>query len=72
MLLNGLPVSPILILAIGRLLRYLSSIGMTKEAGKDTFTATNVTKALASPGNQAGVIHWSVVPLFDKFRSTNF
>lgn len=43
--------------AKGRLLRYLSSMGMIKETGKDNFAATNVTKALASPGNQAGVRH---------------
>ena len=44
----------------GRLLRYLASVGMIKEVGRDRFGATNVTEALAIPGNQAGVYHQSV------------
>ena len=40
------------------MLRYLASIGMIKETGKDSFAATNITEALASPGNQAGVCHY--------------
>ena len=40
-----------------RFLRYLSSVGMIKEVSKDEFLATNVTKALAIPGNQAGIYH---------------
>ncbi|KAL2050995.1 hypothetical protein ABVK25_008741 [Lepraria finkii] len=42
---------------LGRLCRYLASVGMIKEVGKDKFAATNVTKALSIPGNQAGVYH---------------
>lgn len=40
-----------------RLLRYLSSVGMVKETGANTYAATNITHALASKGNQAGVRH---------------
>ena len=42
---------------LGRLLRYLASVGMIKETGKDTFASINVTKALAYPGNQATIRH---------------
>ena len=42
-------------LALGRLMRYLSSVGMLEEITVDTFAATNVTQALANPGQQAGV-----------------
>ena len=45
------------IVLLGRLLRYLSSVALIKETRKDTFGATNVTKALAIPGNQGGVHH---------------
>ena len=44
-------------LVTDRLLRYLSSVGMMKETGADTYSATNITHALASKGNQAGVRH---------------
>lgn len=47
----------ILTLETGRLLRYLASVGMIKETGKDTYAATNITKTLALPGNQAGIRH---------------
>lgn len=40
-----------------RLLRYLSSVGMVKETGANTYAATNITHALASKGNQAGIRH---------------
>ena len=36
-------------------MRYLSSVGMLKETAVDTFAATNVTRALANPGQEAGV-----------------
>lgn len=42
---------------IGRLLRYMASIAVIKETGKDTYAATNITGALAIPGNQSGVIY---------------
>ena len=53
---------------LGRLLRYLSSIGMIKDTGKDSFTANNVTKALAYPGNQAGFRHYfdTVGPVYQE------
>ena len=35
-------------------MRYLSSVGMLKETAVDTFAATNVTRALANPGQEAG------------------
>ena len=40
---------------LGRLMRYLSSVGMLKEAAVNTFAATNITQVLANPGQQAGV-----------------
>lgn len=43
--------------SLGRLLRHLASIRMIKETGTDEFTSTNITKALAIPGVQAGVRH---------------
>ena len=36
-------------------MRYLSSVGMLEECTVDMFAATNVTQALANPGQQAGV-----------------
>jgi hypothetical protein len=43
----------------GRILRYLASVSMIKETDEDNFAATNVTKALAIPGFQAGIHHKS-------------
>ncbi|OCK85027.1 S-adenosyl-L-methionine-dependent methyltransferase [Lepidopterella palustris CBS 459.81] len=40
---------------LGRLLRYLASLSMIKETGVDTFTANNITTALAGEGFQAGL-----------------
>ena len=40
---------------LGRLMRYLSSVGMLKEVTVNTFAATNITRVLANPGQQAGV-----------------
>ena len=53
---------------LGRLLRYLSSVGMIKETGENAFTATNVTIALAEPGNQGGIRHYfdTCGPLFQE------
>ena len=42
---------------LGRLLRYLSSKGMIKEVRLNTFGPTSVTRALAIPGIQAGLLH---------------
>ncbi|KAL2857021.1 hypothetical protein BJX68DRAFT_263544 [Aspergillus pseudodeflectus] len=42
---------------LGRVLRYLSSIGTIKETAKDSFTANNITRALAMPAVQSGVYH---------------
>lgn len=42
---------------LGRILRYLASIGDIKETGQDTFTANNVTRALAIEGFQGGAHH---------------
>lgn len=36
-------------------MRYLSSVGMLEEVAVDTFAASNITQALANPGQQAGV-----------------
>ncbi|KAF7508283.1 hypothetical protein GJ744_009428 [Endocarpon pusillum] len=53
---------------MGRLLRYLASVGMIKETGQDTFAATNITQTLATPGWQAGVRHYfdNCGPVFQK------
>jgi hypothetical protein len=40
-----------------RLLKYMASVGLIKETGKDSFAATNVTRALAEKGNQSGIHH---------------
>ncbi|KAL2829264.1 hypothetical protein BDW59DRAFT_170655 [Aspergillus cavernicola] len=42
---------------LGRILRYLSSMGFIKETTKDTFTANNITNTLSVPAIQAGVYH---------------
>ena len=42
----------------GRLLRYLSSVGMISESNQGAYTANNVTRKLAVKGNQAGICHW--------------
>ncbi|KAL4787895.1 S-adenosyl-L-methionine-dependent methyltransferase [Aspergillus varians] len=42
---------------LGRILRYLSSMGIIKETAKDTFTANNITKNLSEPAIQVGVYH---------------
>ncbi|KAL2789194.1 S-adenosyl-L-methionine-dependent methyltransferase [Aspergillus keveii] len=42
---------------LGRILRYLSSMGIIKETAKDTFTPNNITQALAMPAIQSGVYH---------------
>ncbi|KAH6679190.1 S-adenosyl-L-methionine-dependent methyltransferase [Halenospora varia] len=47
---------------MGRILRYLSSVGCIKEVEKDTFEANNITQTLAMDGVQGGVHH-----LFDTF-----
>ncbi|KAB8270004.1 S-adenosyl-L-methionine-dependent methyltransferase [Aspergillus minisclerotigenes] len=39
----------------GRILRYLASLGVLKEAGRDTFTSTRYTSNLARPEIQAGL-----------------
>lgn len=53
---------------MGRILRYLASIGMLKETGKDEFTANNITKVLADPNYQGGVHHFfdTVGPVFQE------
>ncbi|KAL5337752.1 S-adenosyl-L-methionine-dependent methyltransferase [Aspergillus crustosus] len=42
---------------LGRILRYLASVGMIAETDKDTFTANNITESLSIPAIQAGVYH---------------
>lgn len=36
-------------------MRYLSSVGMIEETAQDRFASTNITHALASSGQEAGV-----------------
>jgi demethylsterigmatocystin 6-O-methyltransferase len=59
------------VVLLGRLLRYLSSVGMIREAEQGTFAATNVTSSLADPGNQAGIRHYfdHVGPQFQQLPS---
>lgn len=42
---------------IGRILRYLASVGAIKETGEDTFMANNITKHLSDLGVQSAVYH---------------
>lgn len=42
---------------LARIMRYLASMKLVKETGKDQYTSTNITKTLAVPGNAAGVYH---------------
>ena len=44
-------------LCTGRLLRYLASFQMIKEDKENTFGASNVTRALATPGAEASIHH---------------
>ncbi|KAI9655761.1 MAG: hypothetical protein M1821_005196 [Bathelium mastoideum] len=45
-------------LLLGRILRYLASIGDITETKRDTYAANNVTRALAIEGFQGGVHHY--------------
>lgn len=38
-------------------MRFLASVAVIEETGKDVFSATNVTKNLVVEGSQAGVCH---------------
>lgn len=57
---------------LGRILRYLASVGMVEEVGEDEWTATNITKTLSVPGLKAGIYHnhdnilpcWQALPEF--------
>ncbi|APA07730.1 hypothetical protein sscle_03g025000 [Sclerotinia sclerotiorum 1980 UF-70] len=42
---------------LGRVLRYLASMKLIKETGKNQYTSTKITKTLAVSGNKAGVYH---------------
>lgn len=42
---------------LGRILRYLASISLIEETGKDTFTASNTTHHLADTGARAAITH---------------
>ncbi|KAL4878893.1 S-adenosyl-L-methionine-dependent methyltransferase [Aspergillus karnatakaensis] len=42
---------------LGRILRYLSSVGIVEETAKDSFAANNITKSFCIPAIQAGVYH---------------
>lgn len=45
-------------LCIGRILRYLASVGAIHETGPDSFTANAVTRTLAEPGYRGGIYHF--------------
>ncbi|KAM0797154.1 hypothetical protein BDR22DRAFT_892479 [Usnea florida] len=57
---------------LGRILRYLASVGMIDEVGEDQWAATNITKTLGVPRLKAGIYHnhdnilpcWQVLPEF--------
>ena len=38
-------------------MRYLASVNMVEETGKDEYAANKITKSLAIPGYEAGVYH---------------
>ncbi|QSZ35291.1 hypothetical protein DSL72_008160 [Monilinia vaccinii-corymbosi] len=42
---------------LGRILRFLASMKLIKETGKDQYASTNVRKTFAVLGNAAGVYH---------------
>lgn len=42
---------------LGRISRYLASMKLIKETGKDQYAPTKITKTLAVPGSTAGVYH---------------
>ncbi|ROV90908.1 hypothetical protein VMCG_09989 [Cytospora schulzeri] len=42
---------------LGRILRYLASVGTIDETGPDSFTANAVTKTLSEPGYRGGIYH---------------
>ncbi|QLI74708.1 Demethylsterigmatocystin 6-O-methyltransferase [Metarhizium brunneum] len=43
---------------LGRVLRYLSSHGVIKEIGKNTFTNNKITKTFTYPGFRGGIYHY--------------
>lgn len=43
--------------ALVRLLRYLASVRMIRETGKNTFEANKVTEALSQKGSKGGIGH---------------
>ncbi|KAL4990874.1 hypothetical protein BDW68DRAFT_22705 [Aspergillus falconensis] len=49
-------------LLLGRILRYLSTMGY-EEIAKDTFTVNNVTNNLSIPAIQAGIYHKYACPV---------
>jgi hypothetical protein len=42
---------------LGRLLRYLASVRMIKETGKDTYQSSRVTEALSQKASKGGIGH---------------
>lgn len=54
---SQLQVLSLLTKALVRLLRYLASVRMIRETGKNTFEANNVTEALSQKGYKGGVGH---------------
>ncbi|KAI9822944.1 MAG: hypothetical protein M1826_000326 [Phylliscum demangeonii] len=55
-------------LLLGRLLRYLASVGMVRETAEDQYAATEITHTLIKPGLKAGVKHnfVTVMPCFQQ------
>ncbi|KAL2048481.1 hypothetical protein N7G274_000393 [Stereocaulon virgatum] len=57
---------------LGRLLRYLASVGMIEEVGENQWLGTETTKTLSVPGLRAGIYHnhdmimpcWQALPKF--------
>ncbi|RAL03139.1 S-adenosyl-L-methionine-dependent methyltransferase [Aspergillus ibericus CBS 121593] len=63
---------------LGRILRYLASVGTIRETGINTFTANNITHSLTIPGIQSAIYHNvdSIGPVMwalpDFLQSTNY
>ncbi|KAI8949783.1 S-adenosyl-L-methionine-dependent methyltransferase [Xylaria longipes] len=54
---------------VGRLLRYLASVGMIREVARDSFAANAITKTLAQSGYEGGIRHFfdNVGPVLQAF-----
>ncbi|KAI1744721.1 S-adenosyl-L-methionine-dependent methyltransferase [Xylaria scruposa] len=56
-------------IVLGRILRYLASVGMIQEVAQDSFAANAISKTLAQPGYEGGIRHFfdNVGPVLQAF-----